>query len=298
MSRLLWLVVHLYSCLIRLYPVSFREAFEAEMITVFANVTREAAQISRTYLVVVILRELRDYPFSLLREYRHHFIQLDPSLMITIKKVDWYFYPAWIISAILSVPIAFASYWGLIRIIESLVGSVIYVDGVRHLIEDYLVEYIFFPMISLLMGVFQYGLLRRYLLRMGGWVWVTLIGWLLTFILVDVWWDLLTRFWPTEVVYASPALNPAFVILGFSVGTWQWLLLRRRLPHAGWWIVANGVGWGLLRLVIGESLTSFGELLALGGIPACITAVTLALLMNQIPPSEPQKVPADEAHLV
>ena len=297
MSRFLWLVVHLYSWLIRLYPASFRETFEAEMITVFANMTREAAQISRTYLVVVILRELRDYPFSLLREHRRHFIQLDPSLMTTIKKLEWHFYPAWIILTTLSVPIAFASYWGLLRSIESLVGSVIYVDGVRHLTEDYLVTYLFFPTISLLIGMFQYGLLRRYLLRIGWWVWVTLIGWLLAFILADVWWDLLTRFWPAEVVYALPALNPAFVILGVSVGTWQWLLLRRRLPHAGWWIVANVAGWGLLRLVIGESLTSFSELVALGMVPACITAVTLALLINQVRPSEPQKVQADEVHL-
>jgi hypothetical protein len=67
----------------------------------------------------------------------------------------------------------------------------------------------------------------------------------------------------------------------------QWLLLRRRLPRAGWWVGANVLGWGLLGLIIGDSFGQFG-LLVLGFLPACVTGVMLALLMNWAHPTEHQ----------
>jgi hypothetical protein len=60
----------------------------------------------------------------------------------------------------------------------------------------------------------------------------------------------------------------------------QWLLLQRRLPQAGWWILANVAGWGLLALITtGNSINQYG-IITLGLIPACVTAATLALLMK------------------
>lgn len=91
------------------------------------------------------------------------------------------------------------------------------------------------------------------------------------------------------MIYESWAIDPEFIVLGLSVGVGQWLLLRRRLPQAGWWIGANVVGWGLLGLITGDTLGQF-DLLALGKLPACVTAVMLALLLNQAQPTEPQGV--------
>ena len=135
-------------------------------------------------------------------------------------------------------------------------------------------------MVSLLTGVVQYGLLRSYLPRMGWWVLATIGGWLLGLlvILLSGWLNI----WGSELI----DIDFAFIVLGLSIGVAQWLLLRRRLPQAGWWIGGNAVGWGLLGLVTGESLNQFG-LLALGFLPTCVTAITLALLMNQAVPSEP-----------
>ena len=68
----------------------------------------------------------------------------------------------------------------------------------------------------------------------------------------------------------------------------QWLLLRRRLRRAGWWVGANVLGWVLLGLITkGNALGQFG-LLLLGFLPACATAVMLALLINHAQPNEPQ----------
>ena len=83
-------------------------------------------------------------------------------------------------------------------------------------------------------------------------------------------------------------LDIIFILIGFSIGAAQWLLLRKRLPRAGWWIVANILGWGLLGLVTaGPSLDQYA-LFTLGFLPACATAAALALLMNRLQAPEPR----------
>jgi len=75
-------------------------------------------------------------------------------------------------------------------------------------------------------------------------------------------------------------LDLAFLSMGLAIGIAQWLLLRRRLSHAGWWIAASVVGWGLLALLTGDTVDGFGSLM-LGLLPASATAAALALLMKQ-----------------
>ncbi len=106
------------------------------------------------------------------------------------------------------------------------VGDYIYVDGVRYITEDYLWGYFFVPIVGLLTGLLQYGLLRRYLPHMGWWVLDTTGGWLLgaLLILISGW----LNFW----TYESFDIDLAFIVMGFSIGVGQWLLLWRRLPWA------------------------------------------------------------------
>jgi hypothetical protein len=129
--------------------------------------------------------------------------------------------------------------------------------------------------------VLQYGLLRRYLPRMGWWVLATSGGWLLGLFLIS------GSFWFDICTYESCSIDLAFIVLGLSIGVGQWLLLRRRLLRAGWWIGANVVGWGLLALITGDSFLGQFGFFSLSILPACVTAATLALLMNQAQPAEP-----------
>ena len=55
------------------------------------------------------------------------------------------FYLLWILLTLLCVPIAFFLDLIILRIIILLVGDLIYVDGVRHITEDYLSMYIVDP---------------------------------------------------------------------------------------------------------------------------------------------------------
>lgn len=283
------LLVRFYAWLLRLYPANFRDTFGEEMLAVFTQATMAAAERGWISVTAVFLRECRDLPLNLAREHWHSFTKGENPMTAINRKPEWFFYPAWIILQALAIPLALALSFAIILIILEIVGGYIYVGGVRHITEDYLFDYVFFPANSLMTGLLQYWLLRRYLPRIGWWILVTFAGALLGAGLIFGWLNA-AAYWGTAVgMPESWALDPVFMILGFSVGAGQWLLLRRRLPRAGWWIVAHVVGWGLLRPVTGNTLSEF-DVLALGILPACVTAVTLAFLINQAAPSERQGI--------
>ncbi|HLO18177.1 MAG TPA: hypothetical protein VK206_25320 [Anaerolineales bacterium] len=77
------------------------------------------------------------------------------------------------------------------------------------------------------------------------------------------------------------------LLFAVSIGLGQWLVLRRRLLRAGWWTVANVLGWEMLALItLGHSMGQDG-LALMGLLPAHATMVMLALLLNQAPPADP-----------
>jgi hypothetical protein len=199
-----------------------------------------------------------------------------------LKKPERFFYLSWIALTSLGVPIAYFLSLITLKIITNMVGDFVYVNGVRHITEDYLAMYVFVPIVSLLTGALQYGLLRHYLTRMGWWVFATVAGWSLGVLLIAL---------PAWLGWTDTPLNYLdliFLVMGLAIGITQWWLLRRRLALAGWWIAANILGWGLLGLITpGNSLNQYG-LFTLGLLPACATAAMLALLMSRAQPAEPQ----------
>jgi hypothetical protein len=200
------------------------------------------------------------------------------NLTATDKKPDWTFYMAWTLWTTFCIPIAYFIIMVILLIVTSFVGDYIYVNGVRHITEDYLAIYFLAPAMGLVTGVVQYGLLRPILPRMGWWVPATTGGWLLGMFLVAAF---IRLHW---MVLAQQGLT--FILMGLSIGLAQWLVLRRRLPGAGWWPVASLLGWGLVALANrGNTIDQYG-LLLLGFFPACTTAAALALLTKQLPRAE------------
>jgi hypothetical protein len=201
-------------------------------------------------------------------------------LPASLKKPERSFYLGWIVFTSLCVPVAYFLSIIILKIITNIVGDFVYVNGVRHITEDYLGMYVFVPLVSLLTGALQYGLLRRYLPRMGWWVVATVAGWLLGVLSIAL---------PGWLGWTDTPLNNLdliFLVMGVAIGITQWLLLRRRLARAGWWIAANALGWGLLGLINpGNSVDQFW-LFILGFLPACATAAMLALHMRRVPSTE------------
>jgi hypothetical protein len=285
MSIIVRVTVRLYSAMIRLYPLSFRQEFGAEMLAVYVEAIEDAREKSRRDLFVTILREIRDFPSFLLREHWRNFTHLEPNLMTINRKPAWFFYPAWIILTALCVPVGVLASMFIVHVIVGLVGDLIYADGMRWASEDNVAIYALVLVVGLSTGILQYGLLRRYMPRMGWWVLATAGGWSLGLVLIVLGiFGVLTHFWGAETIYRSWAFVLAFSLLGLSIGFGQWLVLRRRLPRAGWWIGANVLGWGLLGLMTKDTRDLYW--LAFGLLPACVTAATLALLMNPLTPAE------------
>ena len=189
------------------------------------------------------------------------------------KKPGWPFYFIWVSWTTLCIPVGYAISFIPLSIITLFIGDYIYVNGLQHITEDYLGPYIIVPMIGLLMGLVQYGLLRSYLPRIGGWVLVTAGGWLIGLLLIAI---------SYRLKWIDPTSNfeAVFFLMGLSIGVPQWYLLRQRLPRAGWWIAANFIGWGLVAIIQRGNTIGQYDLLIVGLLPACATAGMLALLLN------------------
>lgn len=279
MSAVARLAIRLHSALIRLYPRSFRQEFGAEMLAVYAEAIEKARLTSRRHLLVTIVRELRDFPSFLLRQHWRTLTQLEPNPMTLNSKPARFFYPAWIILTALCIPVALGLGFVILRGIVLFIGEYIYWNGVERLTEDFLFGFVIAPTAGILVGLAQFVLLRRYLPRMGWWVLTTAGGWSLGLLLIlPGLLTALTDIWGAESIYQTWAYVLGFSLLGLSVGFGQWLVLRRRLPTAGWWIGANVLGFGLLGFMTGDALGEY--FFAFGLLPAAATAATLALLMK------------------
>lgn len=114
--------------------------------------------------------------------------------------------------------------------------------------------------VGLAIGILQWFLLQRRFKKAWQWILATTIGWA-----------------------AAAAINFAAVpdgmdflaglLIGVSVGTAQWLILRREVQWAGWWIVINVIAWT-------TGLAFLPGLISTGALVGLITATALALLLN------------------
>lgn len=76
------------------------------------------------------------------------------------------------------------------------------------------------------------------------------------------------------------------ILYGAVLGVLQWLVLRRWVARAGWWVLASGVGWVAAGLLSGIDAEGgiVGRTL-IGVVYGAITGVVLLWLLRQPPPS-------------
>jgi hypothetical protein len=200
-------------------------------------------------------------------------------LMSHQRKPAWFFYPAWIVLSVISIPISWWIGWAIMSQIIKVVGGTIIVGGQRHITEDFLFSYILIPSLGLITGLLQYLLLRYYLPRMKWWIAATLLGWLLfagnLFLL---------RFF----AFFPSALPPVFagVLIGGVIGLCQWLVIRQRVHRAGLWILISTLGWGMALLFTDGAISSYQEILSIVFLPPIITSIGWWLLLDMLPKRE------------
>jgi hypothetical protein len=123
-------------------------------------------------------------------------------------------------------------------------------------------------------GIAQGLVVRRGIAPMGWWVFVTIAG-----------------FGVGLAAGEALALNLSGplgrlvtgVIIGAAVGTAQWLVLRRGLAQAAWWIPANiaawGLGWTLIRLVDDAATMSTMVIYLVGAGGAAVAGLVTAIAL-------------------
>ena len=96
-------------------------------------------------------------------------------------------------------------------------------------------------------GVVQWLVIRRYIRAVGWWVVASTVGWYIgvnfRFLLVGILNPLIQSLWQKfglwEVFWLNTVKEPVTLTV---YGASQWLMLRRSLSRAGWWILASAVG--------------------------------------------------------
>jgi hypothetical protein len=196
------------------------------------------------------------------------------------KRTNGYPYIIWIFAAWPSFALSFMlSVYISDRLLTNWVGNFIEVNGQVHVTGDYLFGYGLLPWFGLCMGLIQVWLLRGYLSRLGWWFLTTVLGWWLAFL----GWSLSSS--PVGDI-ALPASSWFGLVFGVSVGLLlglaQWLLLRSQVREAGWWVLANVMGFGLAGVMLWNLSSIFQFLVALS-LPSLLTALALWRFLRQLP---------------
>jgi len=114
-------------------------------------------------------------------------------------------------------------------------------------------------------GVLQWLILRRYLPGPARWLVASLGAAALGFLVVLV----------LGAVNTDSGLATGVGLYGTLAGTLQWLVLRQHVGRAGWWVLANTVGW-LVAIPVGDLAGPPGW-----AIYSAVTGTALVLLLRQ-----------------
>jgi hypothetical protein len=126
---------------------------------------------------------------------------------------------------------------------------------------------------GILIGVLQWLVLRRQLARAGRWVLASLGAAAIVGVVV----------FGVGMFNADVGWVGGAGLFGTAVGVLQWLVLRRQVARAGWWVLASTVGW-----VVGMPLGDIVGGPALGAAYGAITGTAMVWLLRQAFPGTDQ----------
>ncbi len=128
---------------------------------------------------------------------------------------------------------------------------------------------------GVLAGAVQCVVLLHRIRRAWRWILATTIGWLAG----------------TAMVLISAGSGAfAGLAIGAFTGVAQWLLLRREVHWAGWWIVISALAWATsLSLAPNPESVLLPRVVLSGVMPSVMTGITLELLLRNRKPTETPK---------
>lgn len=183
----------------------------------------------------------------------------------------------WIIVSVVAYPVGqFVGYIaGLV--VHGFFGFTMQDDG-THLSQVFSYG-VYVAILGAAMGLMQWRALRRVLPVSAVWILACSAGFVVgeAGAAVVLWRQEILRS-TLGVFQAGPQLPEVliFAVSGACVGLFQWPILKKSVPKAGWWIVASCLAWGLGTLAVVKPL-----LFLLGGlVVGLVTAIALKLLVR------------------
>jgi hypothetical protein len=152
-----------------------------------------------------------------------------------------------VISKILSIDWALWFFWIMATTLGWLLGGLI-VSGLTIVISGALV------------GVFQWLVLQDRIAHPWRWIVFTFCGWTIGYLIIFI---------------ASPREFKMFdgMLIGFTTGVAQWMILRHELHWAGWWIIFTVIGWT-------TGLTILPGIMLTGTLSGVMTGLALEILLR------------------
>jgi hypothetical protein len=112
---------------------------------------------------------------------------------------------------------------------------------------------------GVIIAALQWSVLFKRIQKAWQWIILSSFGWIGGYILFII-------FVPSMNFLVGP-------VLGGSVGILQWLLLRKEVHWAGWWIIISILAWTTGLVLMPGALTS-------GSLPGALTGLTLVILFR------------------
>ncbi len=189
------------------------------------------------------------------------------------SQAGWGFWLGWVVASTVGF---FVGFWlgfilGLIIIGE---------DNGINLLRSILGYFMFGTSIGAMTGVLQWLVLRGRVSKAGWWILASIPAGYGIFLAGDIGIE-------ESLNFGTLLSSIGVVALGGAVaGILQWLVLRRQVSRAGWWVLASTVGWALGVTVMDALEYMYGtpddlQLVVTGAVLGAVTGGALVWLLRQ-----------------
>jgi hypothetical protein len=178
---------------------------------------------------------------------------------------NWLFFLSWVIATVIGAVLGFAA--------SLYIGDRLPASPISPLI---ILAFFLVNGAGIVATCLQWIVLSMFIKRSIAWLVTGLIGWCFPFAAILLLFVRITGQSPDLIVAGS-----------LTAGFLQWLTMRKWVPRAVWWILANTIGWSLVVVLLSRTPpiqlpASWGYwwMLPLPFFPGVITGLTMMLLMK------------------
>jgi hypothetical protein len=181
------------------------------------------------------------------------------------KKSSWLFFLSWITATVIGAVLGFT--------ISLYIGNRLPASPNLPVI---ILAFFLVNFAGIVATCLQWTILSIFIKRSIAWLVTGLLGWCFPFAAI------LLLF-----VHITGQSADLIAAGGLTAGFLQWLTMRKWVPRAGWWILANTIGWSLVVLLLSRPTPlqlplawGYWSMLPLPFFPGVITGVAMMLLMK------------------